>query len=155
MYHDFIKSRISFWNSYFVCPFPSSMSILRLWLGFLVGILGLVRFPVLLFLVTDQLVRMAGGVFCCTKLSPWSVVFYAVATWVVVCLWFLCHLLAHSQHLRSSCFWFFIASSFLIRSVSLRAHTIWNWMCLSSSTSVGKLDQSANPCIHSTSLSGV
>ena len=49
----------------------------------------------------------------------------------------------------------FIANSFLIRSVSLRACTIWNWMCLSFSASVGKLHLLASPQIHSMSLSGV
>ena len=41
----------------------------------------------------------------------------------------------------------FIAKSFLIRSVSLRVRTIWNWMCLSFSASVGKLHLSASPQI--------
>ena len=49
----------------------------------------------------------------------------------------------------------FIAKSFLIRSVLLRAWTIQNWMCLSFSTSVGKLHLLASPRIHSRSLSGV
>ena len=49
----------------------------------------------------------------------------------------------------------FIGKSFLIRSVLLRAQTIWNWMCLSFSTSVGKLHLSASPRIRSTSSSGV
>ena len=45
----------------------------------------------------------------------------------------------------------FIAKSFLIRSVLLRAQTIRNWMCLSFSTSVRKLHLSASPRIRSTS----
>ena len=69
MYHDFIKSRVSFWNSYLICPFPSSMLPLRLWLGFLVGILGLVRLPALLLPVTNLLARMAGRVLCWAVLS--------------------------------------------------------------------------------------
>ena len=169
MYHDFIKSRDSFWNSYLICPFPSSMSPLRLWLGFLVGILGLVRLPALLLPVTDLLARMAGGVLCWAVLSPWHVAFCAVATWTAVCWWFLCHLLyctysfswqAHWRHVVCDCISavvasIFIANSFLIRSVSLRAWTIWNWMCLSFSASVGKLHLSASPQIYSTSSSGV
>ena len=49
----------------------------------------------------------------------------------------------------------FIADSFLIRSVLLRAWTIQNWMCLSFSASVGKLYLLASLQIHSTSSSGV
>ena len=49
----------------------------------------------------------------------------------------------------------FIAKSFLIRSVLLRARTIWNWICLSFSTSVGKLHLLASPRIRSPSSSGV
>ena len=49
----------------------------------------------------------------------------------------------------------FIRKSFLIRSVSLRSRTFWNWMCLSFSASVGRLHLSASPRIPSTSSSGV
>ena len=49
----------------------------------------------------------------------------------------------------------FIANSFLIRSVLLRACTIWNWMCLSFFTSVGKLHLLSSPQICSMSLSGI
>ena len=42
-----------------------------------------------------------------------------------------------------------IASSFLIRIVSLTACTIQNWMCLSFYAAVGKLHLLANPWIHS------
>ena len=49
----------------------------------------------------------------------------------------------------------FMASSFLTRSVSLRARTSLNCMCCSFSASVGKLHLSASPRILSTSSSGV
>ena len=49
----------------------------------------------------------------------------------------------------------FIANNFLIRSVSLRACAIWNWMCLSFSASVEKLHLSTSPQIHLMNLSGV
>ena len=48
-----------------------------------------------------------------------------------------------------------MANSFLIRSVSLRAWNIQNWMCLSFSASVGKLHLSASPRIRSTNSSRV
>ena len=59
MYHNFIKSRVSFWNAYLICPFPSPMSPLRLWPGFLVSILDLLKLPAFLLPVTDLLARMA------------------------------------------------------------------------------------------------
>ena len=67
---------------------------------------------------------------------------------IAMCVWQTASILAVVASI-------FMANSFLIRSVSLRARTIRNWMCLSFSASVGKLHLSASPQIHSTSLSGV
>ena len=62
-----------------------------------------------------------------------------------MCVW-------HTVSILAAVASIFIANSFLIRSVSLRACTMQNWMCLSS-TSVGKLHLLASPQIHSTSSS--
>ena len=67
---------------------------------------------------------------------------------IAMCVWHTASILAVVASI-------FIANSFLMRSVSLRARTIWNWMCLPFSVSVGKLHLSASPRIRSTSSSGV
>ena len=61
----------------------------------------------------------------------------------------------HTASISAVVAFIFMANSFLIRSVSLRACTIWNWMCLSICASVRKLHLSASPQIHSTSSSGI
>ena len=67
---------------------------------------------------------------------------------IVMCMW---HIASISAVVTS----IFMASSFLIRSVSLRACTIWNWMCLSFYASVEKTHLLANPQIHLINISGV
>ena len=115
------------------------------WLGFLQGILGLVRLPVLLLPVTNLLASMTGGVF------HWAVVSQEcgiedILSAIVMCV----------QHTASISAIVPSTNSFLIRSVSLRAHTI-RTRCVfpSFSSYVGKLHLSTNPQICSTSSSGV
>ena len=67
---------------------------------------------------------------------------------IAICVW-------HTANISAVVASIFIANSFLIRYVSLRACTIQNWMCLSFSASVGKLHLSVSTQIHSTSSSGV
>ena len=141
------------------------------------GILGLVRLPALLLPVTNLLARVAGRILCWTVLSAWSVAFCAVATWGAVLmtsssssvlhLWLLlmgplkdmlsmiAMYVQHTASISAVVALIFITKSFLIWSVSLRAQTIWNWMCLSFSTSVGKLHLLASPQIRSMSSPGV
>ena len=177
MYHDFIKSKVSFRNSYLICPFSSSILLLGLCPGFLVGILGLVRLPALLLPVTNLLVRVAGGILCHAVLFPgvWHfmqlphgvlciddffIIFCTalmalvdkpiefILSVIAMCVWYTASISAVVASI-------FIANSFLIRSVSLRIWTIRNWMCLSFSASVGKLHLSTSPQICSMSSSGV
>ena len=67
---------------------------------------------------------------------------------VAICVW-------HTASISAAVASIFIANSFLIRSVSLRVHSIQDWMCLCCSASVEKLHPSTSPQIHLTNLSGV
>ena len=67
---------------------------------------------------------------------------------IAICMW-------HTGSISVVVALIFMASSFLIRFVSLGSCTIQNQICFSFTTSVGKLHLLANPQIHSVSLSGV
>ena len=124
-----------FWQEWQVESFTGQCSLL--------GVLHSVQLPYELLCVDDFFI-----IFCTVLTALVDRPIEDMLSAIVICMW-------HTASILAVVALIFIANRFLIRFVSLRAHTIWNRMCLSFSTSVGKLHLLANPLIHTMRSSGV